>query len=299
MAFFATRDQQSLHVRVLGRGRPVLMLHGLGMQGRDWLPFVLPYLRRYRFYLPDLRGAGRSAGVRFNQADVFHNHMQDMEDLVTHFGLRKLALVGYSLGGSTSLHWRQQGDFSAVTRYLHIDQTPRIANGDDWPYGLFGDRQPVFFASLRALLDLLDAYPHARTADQLPADICRQVLHRLTAILAQVAGTPALHRAYTATSLAAPLWARVLPLQQLDDIRAYLHAYLSGSHDYRAVFDDRALPVTVLAGARSPLYPVAGQADFARRSGASLVRFEKSGHVPLVSQPLRFMRTLGRFLADH
>ena len=53
MPLFPARDGQSLHVRILGRGQPVLMLHGLGMQGRDWLPFVLPYLRCYQFYMPD------------------------------------------------------------------------------------------------------------------------------------------------------------------------------------------------------------------------------------------------------
>ena len=73
MPLFPARDGQSLHVRILGRGQPVLMLHGLGMQGRDWLPFVLPFLRRYQFYMPDLRGAGQSASARFNQPDVFQS----------------------------------------------------------------------------------------------------------------------------------------------------------------------------------------------------------------------------------
>ncbi|EKF73835.1 peroxidase [Alcanivorax hongdengensis A-11-3] len=297
MPFFATRDQQRLHVRIVGRGRPVMMIHGLGMQGRDWLPFVLPHRRRYQFFLPDLRGAGRSGGVRFNQADVFHNHMQDMEDLVAHFGLRDLALVGYSLGGTTSLHWRQQGDFSSVNRYLHVDQSPCIANGQGWSHGLFGERQADFFAELTALLTVLKAYPHAATPDQLPADIRRDVLDRLTAILSRVAGQPALHRAWRATALAAPLWGRLLPIRHLDDVRAYLQAYLTLGHDYRQVFADRSLPVTVLAGAHSPLYPLAGQRDFAERSGARLLTFEKSGHLPLFREPVRFTRALGQFLA--
>ncbi len=40
MPLFPARDGATLRVRLLGRGQPVLMLHGLGMQGRDWLPFV-------------------------------------------------------------------------------------------------------------------------------------------------------------------------------------------------------------------------------------------------------------------
>ncbi|MED5389058.1 MAG: alpha/beta hydrolase [Pseudomonadota bacterium] len=297
MPLFPARDGQSLHVRRIGRGQPVLMIHGLGMQGRDWLPFVLPYLRRYQFYLPDLRGAGKSAAVRFNQADVFHNHMQDMEDLVAHFGLQDFPLVGYSLGATTSLHWQANGDFAPVGRYLHIDQTPCIANQPDWAYGLFGDRQEHFFSQLRDLLALLDAAPDQGRVAHLAAGLRETVLQQLTHILSQVAGRPALHSAYQATSRWSGLWARLLPVVELADIRAYLQAYLSGSHDYRSSAADFPVPATVLTGALSPLYPAAGQAAFAELIGARHVVLPRSGHVPLMSQPLAFMRALGDFLS--
>jgi len=297
MPLFPARDGQSLHVRILGRGQPVLMLHGLGMQGRDWLPFVLPYLRCYQFYMPDLRGAGNSAAARFNQADVFHNHMQDMEDLVSHFGLQDFHLVGYSLGATTSLHWHAHGDFSPGGRYHHKDQTPCIANQPDWAHGLFGDRQEHFFSQLRELLVLLDAAPDHGQIANLAAGMREAVLRQLTHILAQVAGRPELHSAFRATSRWSGLWARLLPVAELADIRAYLQAYLSGSHDYRPSAADFPVPATVITGARSPLYPAEGQAAFAKLMGARHVVLPRSGHVPLMSQPLAFTRALGEFLA--
>ena len=48
-----TRDKKNLSVRVIGQGQPVLLLHGLGMNSRHWLPFVLPYSRQFKFYMPD------------------------------------------------------------------------------------------------------------------------------------------------------------------------------------------------------------------------------------------------------
>ncbi|MEE3320704.1 MAG: alpha/beta hydrolase [Pseudomonadota bacterium] len=296
MPFFPARDGQSLHVRTLGRGQPVLMLHGLGMQGRDWLPFVLPYAREFQFYLPDLRGAGRSARVRFNQADVFQNHMEDMEDLVRHFGLSPCYLVGYSLGATTSLHWQSFGDFSSVARYLHVDQSPCIHNSADWPHGLFGANQSHFFGQLRALRALLDGAPDQGEVVDLAVGLRERVLHQLVDILSQISGNDRLKNAFAASARWAGVWARLLPVSNIADIRAYLDAYLDGAHDYRDSARDFPVPATVLTGALSPLYPAEGQAAFAQLAGAEHVVLPRSGHVPLMSQPVEFTRALGRFL---
>lgn len=296
MPFFPARDGQSLHVRTIGRGQPVLMLHGLGMQGRDWLPFVLPFARHFQFFLPDLRGAGNSGKVRFNQPDVFHNHMEDMEDLVRYFGLEQCYLVGYSLGATTSLHWQAFGDFSSISRYLHVDQSPCIHNGDDWQHGLFGEHQADYFAQLGELLALLDGAPDDGEVAGLAEGLRERVLHCLVDIMAQISGNKRLKQVFSASTRWAGLWARLLPVSNLADIRAYLNAYLHGAHDYRPSARDFPVPATVLSGALSPLYPMAGQAEFARLVGAEHVVLQRSGHVPLMSQPVEFTRALGRFL---
>ncbi len=296
MPFFPARDGQSLHVRTIGRGQPVLMLHGLGMQGRDWLPFVLPFARQFQFFLPDLRGAGQSGKVRFNQADVFHNHMEDMEDLVHYFGLQDCYLVGYSLGGTTSLHWQAHGDFSPISRYLHVDQSPCIHNGDDWAHGLFGARQEHFFSQLRDLLLLLDGAPDHGEVANLAVGLREKVLQGLVDIFAQISGNPRLKTVFAASSRWAGMWARLLPVTNVADLRAYLNAYLNGAHDYRDSARDFPVPATVLTGELSPLYPAEGQAQFARLAGAEHVVLPRAGHVPLMSQPVEFTRALGRFL---
>ena len=78
------RDHSPLYVRVVGRGKPVLMLPGLGMNSNQWLPFVLPYSRQFRFIMPDFRGQGRSKHIAFNQSDVFQNHMEDKQLSLIH-----------------------------------------------------------------------------------------------------------------------------------------------------------------------------------------------------------------------
>lgn len=297
MPLIPLRDGQSLHIRVLGRGRPVLMLPGLGMSSAHWLPFVLPYLHRFRFYLPDLRGFGRSARVRLNQADIFHNHMQDVQDLIAHYGLRDFCLAGISLGGSTALHLLREGGFDGVRRYLHIDQSPSVANREDWPYGLFGPRQDEMFGKLRHIHALLQAREGADYLGELPGPLRRQAATTLAELFTLMGGRPGLEPVLR-TVLALPGGAsRLLPLSRLDDALLYMAAYSNGGHDYRAALRACPVPITVMVGMRSPLYAPAGQMAIAEYAPqARIVRFEKSGHVPLTDEPVKFTRELGRFL---
>ena len=301
MAYVPLRDGAALHVRVLGRGQPVLMLPGLGMSGSSWLPFILPHLGRFRFYLVDFRGAGGSADVALKPSDVFQAHMEDVQDVIAHFGLRDFLLVGISLGGTTSLHLQREGGFAAVKRYMHIDQSPCVGNRDDWSHGLFGARQNELFTKLRAIVTVLDRHPQCQRFADLPVAARQEAGDTLAEVLALMAGGKALRPLLRAAMrLPRPLLARVpLPMARLNDMRTYLAAYAAGGHDYRASLVRDAVPVTVITGVRSPLYAEAGQALVASAHPRSrIVRFERSGHVPLKDEPLRFARVFGRFLHE-
>lgn len=298
MPFITLRDGARLHVRVLGRGQqPVLMLPGLGMSSAHWLPFIWPHLSRFRFYLPDFRGFGRSAHLRLRHADVFESHGQDVQELITHFGLRDFLLAGYSLGGSTALHMLRAGKFSGVRRYLHIDQSPCVVNREGWPYGLFGAQQAELFARMRALTALLAQHPEVLYLDKLPAAAKREAAAVMAIIFSRMNGRPAMEPWLRRFLLLPGAASRLLPLTRLDDAQRYLSAYANGGHDYRESLRECTAPITVFVGMRSPLYHPAGQmaiADYA--SDVSIVRFEKSGHVPLSDEPLKFGRELGQFL---
>ncbi|MBK9184952.1 MAG: alpha/beta hydrolase [Moraxellaceae bacterium] len=291
-----TRDKQTLSVRVIGQGQPVLLLHGLGMNSRHWLPFVLPYSRQFKFYMPDLRGAGHSAHIAFNQHDIIHNHMEDVQDIVQHFSLRNFLLVGYSMGATTALHWQREAGFSEVKHYLHIDQTPCVPNQEDWSFGLFGQQQALFFYYLQQLKDLLAQYSSYPDIQSLPFAIRKKALKILSHTFTEVVGRKSVKPIF----MAATYWPKLLPLvfpsTRLIDLQAYLQSYLN-SHDYRESLRQCHVPVTVMVGMRSPLYNPLGQiaiADYAPY--CKVIPFEKSGHVPLLDEPIKFGVELGRFL---
>ena len=61
---------------------------------------------------------------------------------------------------------------------------------------------------------------------------------------------------------------------------------------------DIQVPMTVMVGMHSRMYPADGQLFMHEQApNSTLVRFERSGHAPIVDEPLKFFRGLSAFLA--
>ncbi len=295
------RDSQQLNVRVIGAsmGQPVLMLPGLGMSASHWLPIIAPFANRYRFYLPDFRGAGLSAKLAFNQPDVYQNHMEDIQDVIAHFHLKDILLVGYSLGATVSMHLQRAGQFDGVKRYLHIDQTPCIRNQTDWTYGLMGDQQEALFRLIKEADTLLAEHPTAKYLGSIPFAQRGVIVQKIQQIKSKLNGDSPIKSWQKTLAVGVLPLSNKIPLTRIDHIRAYLAAYTGEGHDYRDSLKTCTTPITQIIGMGSALYNPKGQmqiADFAKQ--VKVVRFERSGHVPFMNEPRKFVRVIGDFLAN-
>lgn len=297
MYSYPCRDGQNLKLRILGQGQPVVLLHGLGASGAQWLPFIWPHLRRFRFYLPDLRAMGQSRHSSYNQDDIFENHMQDLDDLITHFGLDRILLGGHSLGNTISLHWQRAGGFRHVQRYLHIDQSACVRNQPDWNYGVFGSDQPRVFAGLQQLRTLLSQHRQYDTIASLPRASRQQVLQVIGTAFGRITGQRMAEPLLRWLAHHPRLLERRFPVRRLADLDRLLGSYLN-AHDYRASLQDCAVPTTLVVGMRSPIYDPRGQLAMAQwLRDCRVARFERAGHLPPFQQPLLFSREFARFLA--
>jgi pimeloyl-ACP methyl ester carboxylesterase len=295
------RDGASLSVRVLGRGHPVVLLHGFGSRGSHWLPNVLPLAHRYRFVLPDLRGFGGSHDVPFNGADVFENFAHDVEDVLDHLGLETVILGGISMGAYTALKYNELGFFRRVIKYLHIEQSPQVRNDATWRHGLFGEDQERMFERLRRVLSLAERAGLGKEYWSLPPDVRFEMRRAVAEFFCyatngriQQAGIRRLiHRAerlVTRTIMPVRLWPSYLTI---------MRAYVEGADDVRASLGHIGIPVTLMVGMRSRMYPAEGQLTMRREiPNARVIRFERSGHVPMVDEPLKFGRAFAAFLAS-
>jgi pimeloyl-ACP methyl ester carboxylesterase len=86
-----------LHVAEVPGERPMVMLHGIGMDWRVWQAIARRLAPTFHLYLVDLRGHGESDKPRAGY--TIGHYAADVEELVVRLGLREAVLVGSSLGG--------------------------------------------------------------------------------------------------------------------------------------------------------------------------------------------------------
>lgn len=102
---FKTTDGIALHVRELGEGRPLILLHGFFSEAdTNWIKYghaAVLAEAGFRVIMPDLRAHGLSDKPHdpiHYPKDILAN---DQFALIDHLGLGDFDLGGYSLGGRT------------------------------------------------------------------------------------------------------------------------------------------------------------------------------------------------------
>jgi pimeloyl-ACP methyl ester carboxylesterase len=96
-------DGSIVHYEVLGRGRPVIFLHGWVGSWRYWISSMQVASTSYRAYALDLWGYGETAHVPANyplaqQASLIDHFLNEM-------GIGRVALVGHGLGALVGMQF--------------------------------------------------------------------------------------------------------------------------------------------------------------------------------------------------
>ncbi|MEU5842926.1 alpha/beta hydrolase [Rhodococcus sp. NPDC047139] len=112
------------------RSVPVLLVHGMGGDGRTWTRFAGALVKAGRRVITvDLRGHGRSA-----RAASYHfgEFVADVAGLCAHLGVDAVDLVGHSLGGHVGSLVAQR--HPGLIRRLVLEETPLpLREGDPVP----------------------------------------------------------------------------------------------------------------------------------------------------------------------
>ena len=96
-------DGYRIHYREMGKGAPLLLVHGLGGSSLDWAPVMRTYARAgYHVYAPDLLGFGKS-----QKPDVSYSiaeQTQLVHDFLRSQNIPQADVIGWSMGGWISLN---------------------------------------------------------------------------------------------------------------------------------------------------------------------------------------------------
>jgi len=90
-------QNRSLHYLQQGQGEAVLLLHGLGSCAEHWSLQLQALSAHYQVIAADFRGHGQSSPS--TQPFTMQQLAADMLALLTHLGIKRCHVVGFSLGG--------------------------------------------------------------------------------------------------------------------------------------------------------------------------------------------------------
>lgn len=260
---------------------PLLLLHGgPGADHAYLLPQLLELAKDHELILYDQRGGGQSKTD--DRAPItWRTHVEDLDALVTEFGIDPLVIVGYSWGALLALLFSIE---AAAGRTTH--RPTRLALIDLAPVNRafrrefeeeFSRRQSD--ASVRQMREEL-AESGLRERDP---DAYRQRTFELS-----VAGY-----------FADPRRARDLtPFRVTGRVQQSVWESL-GDYDLLAPgqLDSIRIPALILHGRQDPI-PLASSEAAAHAMDATLVIIEDSGHVPYVEQPDALFPPLQSFVSQ-
>lgn len=97
---FADVNGLMIYYKIIGRGAPLMIVHGGPGASHDYfLPYLLPLARTNRLIFIDERGSGRSSKLQDVHGYTIENMVEDVEAVRVALGLGKISLLGHSAGG--------------------------------------------------------------------------------------------------------------------------------------------------------------------------------------------------------
>ena len=166
-----------LYYEDLGKGRPVVLIHGWPLSGASWEKQVAALLAAgYRVVTYDRRGFGQS-GKPATGYD-YDTLAQDLQKLLTKLDLRHVALVGFSMGGGEVARYLGRHGSERVSKAVFISAVPPfLLKTADNPEGVDGSvfegikkaiaaDRPAFLSTFFADFYNVDALGGKRISDQ-------------------------------------------------------------------------------------------------------------------------------------
>lgn len=249
-----------LHLRCVGQGPDLVLLHGWGMHAGIWAPIVDLLATEFRLHLIDLPGHGLSAPVGPFALETICALLSDAVPAHAHW-------LGWSLGGMLAL------DFAArypqrVERLILLATNPCFVATDSWPYGMKHD--------------VLEGFAQDLLRDH------KATLNRFLGLIARGASDKTVLRELRRALSEAPPPAESALQGGLAILR---------DADLRPRLNALPMPVLMLGGARDTLVPVAAlHAVHDQCSHVQLQVIADAGHAPFISHPQKTVAAISGFL---
>lgn len=113
-----------LFYRFYGKGKPIIILHGLFGMSDNWVSIAKKFAENYEVYLPDMRNHGQSP-----HSEVFDYEVMT-DDLLGFINMHELGspvIIGHSMGGKIAMNFALKYG-SLIEKLIVVDIHPQEYN---------------------------------------------------------------------------------------------------------------------------------------------------------------------------
>jgi proline iminopeptidase len=281
-----------LYYLILGRGEPLVIMHGGPGASHDYfLPYLLPLARHNRVIFFDERGSGRSQKLADPAGYTIENMVEDLEAARKALNLGKINLLGHSYGGALVQAYALKYQQNLQHLILGSTWSSTAAMNE-----VFVRMKEKMAPELRERIDQFEAaglFGHGKDYEKnrYPADY-------------MIAAWGEGYFPYVYQGRPDPNYDPVAQGNTAWD----LYREMWGEHGEFVIdgnlksveYTDRLsgikVPTLVLAGDHDECDPALAQAMHEKIAGSKLVIFPKAGHMTFVDQPELFVKAVDDFL---
>ena len=247
----------SLHVKTLGAGPDLVLLHGWAMHSDIWDGVRDQLARHFRLHLVDLPGHGGSASCETAT-------LQCMVEKVTEVLPDDCTVCGWSLGGQVSVELALQLP-QRVKKLMLVSTTPCFIKRKDWRWGMEEEMLQLFMKNLnRDYVTTLDRFLSLQVKGSIDT----------TAVLEKLRASFSHDRKLNETSLQAGLQILL-------------------TTDLRNKIEKISQPVVLMHGENDIItHPSAARWMHQQLPSSELVMVPSCGHAPFLSHPDKFITKL-------
>ena len=247
----------SLHVKTLGAGPDLVLLHGWAMHSDIWDGVCDQLAGHFRLHLVDLPGHGGSAACETAT-------LQCMVEKVAEVLPDNCTICGWSLGGQVSIELALQLPLR-VKKLILVSTTPCFINHRDWQWGMDEEMLQLFIKNLkRDYVTTLDRFLSLQVKGSIDT----------TAVLAKLKASFSHDRELNETSLQAGLQILL-------------------TTDLRNKIEEISQPVVLIHGENDIItHPSAARWMHQKLPSSELLMLSNCGHAPFLSHPDQFITKL-------
>jgi len=102
-------QNSNISFRIVGAGKPVVLLHGFGEDSHVWDEQITVLEKDCQLIIPDLPGTGLSDMVQANNQPIsIEDYANVIHDLIMHLKIDSFIMLGHSMGGYITLAFAEK-----------------------------------------------------------------------------------------------------------------------------------------------------------------------------------------------